>query len=425
MYLFNPDNDLALANFNANYTPPASARKITEDLSVLPFWYAPAGSKIVIEDAASKVFLESMQSLFGTKTSAIPFSKISDFPNEKIIPWGWNPALRKRLLEANVPENNLPTSKTLQRLRDYSGRQYAVKMLRELKHENEIFCGESHYFTSVDDVLRFLASQSGNSVLKMPNSGSGKGLVWILGEITGKQTDWAQRAITTQGGIVAEPVLNKIRDFAMEFYMDSGDIRFVGYSLFHSAASGAYMGNVLMSDEKIEKQLSEYVSTQVLHQLCASLQERLLQFFPFYSGYLGVDMMVCQTPAGYQIQPCVEINMRMNMGLVAHTFYERFVAQETSGRYMVDFFKKTGEALAFHQKMQTDFPLIIKNGRIEKGYLALAPVNELSSYMAWVLIERLRPRYRLIISCGFFERSIYIGLRPNNTVLCYLDFFTQ
>jgi hypothetical protein len=388
MYLFNPDNDLALANFSANYTSPVSAQKIAEDLSVLPFWYVPAGSKIVVEGDENKAFLASMQSLFGIDTTMIPFSEICNFPTEKIVPWGWNPALRKKLLEAKVPEENLPTINSLKQLRDYSGRQYAVKMLRELKKENDFFCGESHYFTSVDDVLRFLASQSGNSVLKMPNSGSGKGLVWILGEITDKQTDWVRRVVKTQNGIVAEPVLNKVRDFAMEFYMDNGNIRFVGYSLFHSAASGAYMGNVLMSDERIEEQLSEYVSLNILHQLCVSLQEKLLRFFSFYNGYLGVDMMICQIPAdGYHIQPCVEINVRMNMGLVAHMFYKRFVAQGASGRYMVDYFKKSGETLAFHQKMQTDFPLIVKNERIKQGYLALTPVNESSNYAAWAIIE--------------------------------------
>jgi len=42
MYLFNPENDLALANFSLNYTPPASAIRMAEELAVLPIWYAGA-----------------------------------------------------------------------------------------------------------------------------------------------------------------------------------------------------------------------------------------------------------------------------------------------------------------------------------------------------------------------------------------------
>lgn len=40
MYLFNPENDLALANFSANYMPPASAVRMARELTLLPIWYA-------------------------------------------------------------------------------------------------------------------------------------------------------------------------------------------------------------------------------------------------------------------------------------------------------------------------------------------------------------------------------------------------
>jgi len=89
----------------------------------------------------------------------------------------------------------------------------------------------------------------------MPLSGSGKGLMWILGDMTDKQTDWCRRVIRQQGGVVAEPVLRKVLDFAMEFYLDGGACRFAGYSLFHAADSGAYGGNELLSDSRIEEKL--------------------------------------------------------------------------------------------------------------------------------------------------------------------------
>ena len=390
MHLFNPHNDLALANFNASYTPPVSALKMAEDLALLPLWYAPSNSKIVAEDVENKAFSESIKTLFGIDTTIISFSEIGNFPNEKIAPWGWNPALRKKLLDANVSEKNVPTIDELKRLRDYSGRQYAVQLLRELKRESDFrqtLCGESHYFTTLDDVLQFLASQSGNSVLKMPNSGSGKGLVWILGEITDKQTDWVRRVLKTQNGIVIEPVLKKTCDFAMEFCMENGKAEFVGYSLFRSTTSGAYVGNELICDAAIEKELANYVSVGILFQIRELLQKKLPQFFPLYNGYVGVDMMICETPSGFRVQPCVEINMRMNMGLVAHKFRERFVIQGVSGKFVVDFFKKQNEALAFHQKTQQNFPLVIENGKIKSGYLSLTPVNEHTNYIAYAILN--------------------------------------
>lgn len=386
MFLFNPDNDLALANFSSNYTPPSSALKIAEDLAVLPVWYAPDGAKVVGDSKQNYTFLSELKKLFSIQSSLISFADASQFPQEKVVPWGWNPALRKKLLEVGVSENNLPSMEYLKQLRSDSGRQNAIHILNKLKAENSEFCGESHFFSTVEEALFYLSSFSGNKVLKMPNSGSGKGLVWILDEITDKQTDWCRRVIREQGGVVAEPILNKVQDFAMEFNLSDAKCEFIGYSLFQSAASGAYLGNLLMPDAEIEKFLAKYVNVNLLYQLQRSLSEKLSHQFPQYSGYLGVDMMVCETEKGYQIQPCVEINLRMNMGLVAHIFYNRFVKPGSTGKFVVDFFKKEGEALRFQQKMQQDFPLVVENEKIKSGFLNLIPISEETKYVAWVVI---------------------------------------
>lgn len=44
VFLFNPENDMALANFTPYYKVPAEIQRMAADLSVLPAWYAPAGS---------------------------------------------------------------------------------------------------------------------------------------------------------------------------------------------------------------------------------------------------------------------------------------------------------------------------------------------------------------------------------------------
>ena len=387
IYLFNPDNDLALANFSSNYTPPSSALKIAEDLALLPIWYAPDGAKVVGDSKHNYTFLSELKMLFSIQSSLISFADASQFPQEKVVPWGWNPALRKKLLEVGVSENNLPSMEYLRQLRSDSGRQNAIHILNELKTENSKFYGESHFFSTVEEVLFYLSSFSGNKVLKMPNSGSGKGLVWVLDKITDKQTDWCRRVIREQGGVVAEPVLNKVQDFAMEFNLSDAKCEFIGYSLFQSASSGAYLGNLLMPDAEIEKFLAKYVSVNILHKLQQSLSEKLSSQFPRYSGYLGVDMMVSETEKGYQIQPCVEINLRLNMGLVAHIFYNRFVKPGSTGKFMVDFLKKESEALRFQQKMQQDFPLVVENEKIKSGFLNLTPISEETKYVAWVVIN--------------------------------------
>ena len=222
----------------------------------------------------------------------------------------------------------------------------------------------------------------------MPYSGSGKGIVWLRGAITDKQTDWCRRVIKVQGGIVVEPVLSKVQDFAMEFEMTDADIRFVGYSLFKSAPSGAYLGNVLLSDAEIEDELSTYIERRILLELKDALKTKLSSYFPHYRGYLGVDMMVCKTDAAtYHLQPCVEVNMRMNMGIVAHRIQEQFVHPNSTGLFSINYFKQEGEALKSSSAMQAHNPLVIETGKIKSGYLALTPIDKDTRYTATIAIK--------------------------------------
>lgn len=384
--LFNPDHDLALGNFSPNYTPPASAVLMAEELALLPLWYGE-DSHVVAEGAENQLHFERLKQLLPVSASLlISWDELADLPCQPIVPWGWNPALRKRMLFHGVREDQLPTMDALMQLRNDANRRHAVRMLAELQSEEPAFCGESHHFTSLDALLAYLSSTRGDKLLKMPISGSGKGLIRVLGEITDKQTDWCRRVIRDQGGVVAEPLLNKVVDFAMEFYLSEGVARFAGYSLFRAAASGAYLGNELISDSRVLEKLSAYVPAPLLRQLCNRLLCKLAVAFPHYTGYAGVDMMICQTNKGYRVQPCVEINMRMNMGMVARIFHTRFMKEQGEGRFTVDYFKKEGSALLHHQKMTAAHPLTIEQGRITSGYLALTPVTEATRYAAYVVV---------------------------------------
>ena len=386
IYIFNPEHDLALANFSSNYTPPSSILKMAQDLAVLPVWYSDR-DMLVAEGVANQKYFETIQKLFPIYTQLISYNDISLRPDEEIIPWGWNPALCKKLKSYEVTDSQLPTIEKLQILRDYSSRKNAVQLLKELKFENSDYCGNSFYFQEFGDLLTYLQSTPGNKVLKMPVSGSGKGLIWIFGEITDKQTDWCKRVIKGQGGVVAEPVLDKVVDFAMEFYLEYGIVNFTGYSLFCSAPSGAYQGNQLISDEKIEKKLAEYVSIELLKQLKESLMIKLAELFPDYKGYAGVDMMICNSVKGFQIQPSVEINMRMNMGVVSRLFHNQFMSPESEGKFVVDYFKKPGSVVNFHEKLQQELPLKVENGKIISGYLSLTPVTVDTHYNVYVVVK--------------------------------------
>lgn len=395
MYLFNPDNDLALANFNPTYTPPASVVRMARELALLPIWYAEdtmmdgSAPLIIAEGDGNHSFLNRIKDILPLQASLIPFSDIALYPNKQIIPWGWNPSLVRRLRVAGASENRLPSCEEMERLREYSSRVHAVELLRELRlMEAQGFTGESHFFSETEELLAYLESLPGDKLLKMPLSGSGKGLVWILGSITDKQTDWSRRVIRQQGGVVVEPVMERVKDFAMEFFLDKGKVCFAGYSLFRTAASGAYIGNRLLTDAAIEAILSQYSPPMLLHRLKEYLLKELQSRFPLYTGYMGVDMMICDTADGYRVHPCVEINVRMNMGVASRIFHQRFVSPGSEGLFAIDYFKKPGEALSFQRMMERQHPLLLERGKVSSGYLPLTSVTAETGYIAYATILR-------------------------------------
>ena len=360
LYIFNPEHDLALASGETNYMAPASARRMASELALLPMWYAEEGSAVLAPSAYNLGYVKKIQELLGLSVDLMTEPELAIEPNLDIRPWGWDVALRKRLSGLGMDEALLPSMEQLDGLREYSHRSKAVSLLPELQL-NEYFCGESYYLKTQEEWKTFVEERE-CCLLKAPLSGSGKGLNWCKGIFTPFISGWCTRVAASQGGIIAEPMYNKVEDFAMEFYSDgTGEVTFMGYSLFHTGKSGMYEGNRLLSNEAIWKQLSQYVPSKVLTDLENCLKYRLSALVgTVYKGYLGVDMMICRFPENeklfFRIHPCVEINLRMNMGVVARFLYDRYVRSDSTGRFVIDYHPSEGEALHDHERMSAPSP---------------------------------------------------------------------
>ena len=181
-----------------------------------------------------------------------------------------------------------------------------------------------------------------------------------------------------------------MKDFALEFYSDGqGEVRFAGYSVFSTNEHGAYTGNLLASDGQIEESIACCLSLEKLTGIREALRAELASIYGnTYTGYLGVDMMVCWSDKenGYRVHPCVEINMRMNMGVVARLFYDRFVALGSKGCFAVEYVPDNETLRARHEQDVHDYPLTVEQGRLASGYLPLVPVTGKSCYRAYVRI---------------------------------------
>ncbi|GAT61538.1 hypothetical protein [Paludibacter jiangxiensis] len=389
LYFFNPEHDLALANSDRNFNAPLQAKKLAHDLAGLPLWYATPGS-IVLDTNSDNNWLEEMQLLFpqlnnSQLTSAPDFSSITT-----LFPWGWDNVVCKHFSLLGADSALLPSTVQLEDIRRLSHRNISIRALEYIRQNIQFrdqLPAPAKELTSACEADEY-ASTHKKVIFKAPWSGSGKGLCWSKDKMTESRRGWCRNTIEKQGSVIAEPIYDKLLDFAMEFSCNDGETSFAGYSLFETD-KGIYRGNFLMSDESIVRKIEGY---GVPATFPLTIQNQLSTFItnniaPFYTGLLGVDMFIYQENGFIKLHPCVEINLRMTMGCVARIFYDNFMNPDKTGRFYIDHYPSPGALFNDHLQRRNETPLAVTNGRISKGYISLTNITSHSHYRVRVEID--------------------------------------
>ncbi len=392
IYLFNPDADLALADNRPAYVAPETVRRMSADLALLPFWYAGEGSGVWAASSEEVAWVEQMNVCFGRNIVPVLSKDGQGFVGTKWMPWGWTPALCRRLSEEGAEAVGLPGKDALDEWRALASRERVSAWLEDL---GETGGGRAESVNLRDlPACQAYVERHRAAVLKAPWSGSGKGLRWCRGVFAPDVEGWCARLLRKHGLVTASPVYDKVEDFAMEFYSDGqGRVRFEGYSWFATTSGGAYAGNWLLSDEQVERRMAGYGLDEVLHRVRTRVLETASAHTGSYQGYWGIDMMVCREEhtGHYWIHPCVEVNLRMNMGVVALKLRRHLLAPGRAGRLMIDYRPAPGAMYARHVDERGRYPLRVKQGRVEEGYLALTPVTPQSLYRAALYVGAALP----------------------------------
>ena len=236
----------------------------------------------------------------------------SDWENvAEIIPWGWDARLVHQLEKRGCPERLLPSKKQLDDIRKLSSRETAVTILKAVREDvDEGTVGESWFCKTKDEVDEILTENAREMLFKQPWSCSGRGLF--------KNAKRLDKTLRVQGGVEIEPFYDCRANFAMEFSCRNGKCEFESYSAFLTDDDGRYQGNLVLRDEEIEKLMLKYVKNDVIKNVRTSLTAHIERVVaPYYTGPLGVDMMMVKEGGGYFLHPCVEINLRWTMGRLA------------------------------------------------------------------------------------------------------------
>lgn len=287
IYIFNPEHDLCIANGDENFVPPRSA--------------------------------------VGFAKENIDLSEHLWRPNKqrrKIIPWGWNHSLKKRLINEGIDPATLPSEEELQFIRTHSRREFALDVHSRLRCEAPQVIGPDYRIVamSVSEIDAFISENDG-AVLKSPLSGSGKGIRFVRDGLSQSDEGWCRRILDKQSSVIVERRFEIIKECAMLFESHHEGIDFIGYSLFESR-NGAYSRNILASNEDIKDMIAGYIPRDTLTSIRENLTSILSDTLTgHYEGFLGVDQMICQADFPVFI-PVSEINLRMTMGLIARNQYD-------------------------------------------------------------------------------------------------------
>lgn len=310
LHIFNPEHDLALAANQWNWTSPKAGRVQRERLFSLPERWAAPGDLILMPHGASLPEGHRKDVNFVTE---IPAGYTPE--SLPLNPWGWDRAVVHEYHRLLAPDDKMLVRRwdeamapRLDAIRQLSSRCWCVSHLQT----------ETIVTDALDEVATFLHSHRGG-VLKSPWSSSGRGVLLLPADqlLTQRWQPWAHGVIRSQGSVVVEPVYNKVKDFALEFFAnEDGTVRYEGLSLFHTEGA-TYRGNVIASEEEKRRQLSAVIPWSNILPLIDHFRSVIAPAVKgIYSGPLGIDLMVVDEGGVLNVK-VAELNLRKTMGWAA------------------------------------------------------------------------------------------------------------
>jgi hypothetical protein len=371
-----------------------------KDLAILPLWYAAEGDFVFVDGDQEPPPLAGWlpeglslpARLLTRKEMAAASSRL---PRLEAAPWGASKQSERlfgELKQSYALDIDLPAWKD-----EYAcltSRRTAARCLTEIQRllPDFDFPAAPVFFSRPDEIESYLRRHPGSFVLKAPYSSSGRGLIW-LNENRPDHSDWnrIKGILRKQGAAGLERKLNKTLDFALEFASDGkGNLRYEGLSVFDTNTRGGYLGNRLQAQSDLRKLLLTYVGEEALLRVKEAAAQAIRRMYAnCYAGYLGVDMLIYQREDGScGVHPCVEINLRRTMGLLAIRLFANYVHPASSALFTVLHQSAPRLACERHRRMAQAHPPRIREGRLQKGYLSLCPVAEDTRYTAAILAEQ-------------------------------------
>lgn len=398
LHYFNPGHETAILLGSENYTPPANVRRITTELAYLPVWYADQDDYVLTDETTAPRFfalqpkeLKPFASVISQKE--LKLSSTGKLPALHAAPWGLSPHSIHLFEGLNKKYDlNLTIPIWDEQFFRLTGRQTAADCLERMQAllPDISLPATPKFCTQIREIEKYLILRNAPFLIKTPYSSSGRGLLWLPErKLSNKERVWIEGALKKQGSVSIECALNKKQDFALEFHSDGqGNVRYEGLSVFSADSGGAYTGNRLGNQKYLYDFVIKYIGKQYFDRIIEAARQTLQTVYgTVYNGYMGIDMLIYEDQDGnYAIHPCIEINMRYTMGMVAVRISQKYLAESARGDFQITFENHPGDAYEKHCFMKKAYPLEFENGKIKEGYLALCPVTKETKCRAYILV---------------------------------------
>jgi hypothetical protein len=332
LFYFNPTVEMAVANGSPSYQPPLILQTFEREIAPIMQFMATADDIIVYENS-HRMISPDFTSLLGQTPRFMTFAELCNNTDalNQLAPWGWSPAVYHRFkpiwqrfssdfqLSKNGSWN--PFHATL------LNRNTSANILQDILNNAEI-SGLIHndstpvYCTTLEQIEKIFKMR-GQIVLKAPLSSSGRGLqVLRKNMLNNSNRAWISSVLHHQGGIMVEPLFDKVVDVSFHFHIQQSVAEYLGSVYFKTNSNGGFQGcylNVPAEHNASVQTMMQTISNTISH-LSNSIEKT---FGTHYNGFIGVDAMLIMHNNTLLLHPCLEINMRTTMGLITLKMREK------------------------------------------------------------------------------------------------------
>jgi len=380
--------------------PPLLLQEMEQNLAMIPFIFANEDDFVLTEKKPSTEFTLFL-SQNGLKLPHFKtLSELENYPKgsiNAIIPWGWSPAayFKFKKLKEKCSDKVSSWGEHHQLLFE---RKTSLELLKNvLLTEQFDWLPDAtkigQIVTNTEEIDSLLKVHQ-RLVLKAPLSSSGRGLQFIRKtKLNTANKQWVSGVLKQQKYLIAEPLLEKVADLSFHFEIQSEtNINEKGYTFFETNSNGQYKAtyihpnlNELISEELDMDELKmklELISTVLKESLSRSIYSKL------YKGFLGVDALLLREEGKLKIQPCIEVNCRMNMGILTKLLEDR-VHQDARGKFEM-FYGSSGQFGIYAREQISKNPFKSSNGKLLSGFVPLVEPDSDKKFGAYIALASAR-----------------------------------